>query len=115
MTAEFSVIKAPTATLTPAVSEIAQATPTVPAPPAGVIAKDAYVQVVGTGGTGLRLRSEPGLNSDILLLGSEAEVFLVQDGPVDMDGYIWWFLIGPFDETRQGWAVSNYLEVVQEP
>jgi hypothetical protein len=80
-----------------------------------VIAIGAHVQIQGTGGDGLRLRSEPGLNGEILLLGSESEVFRVADGPVDTDGYTWWHLVGPFDETRQGWAVSNYLVVVQNP
>jgi len=50
-----------------------------------------------------------------LLLGSEAEVFRVQDGPREVDGYTWWYLVGPFDETRRGWAVANYLQIVQNP
>jgi hypothetical protein len=63
----------------------------------------------------LRLRDQPGLNSEIRMVVSEAEVFLVQEGPVDLDGYLWWRLVGPFDDTRQGWAVSNYLNLVQNP
>ena len=112
-TAELEVLYAPTATETsPA------ATPTSPAPPSpqpGVIMIGAHVQIEGTGGTGLRLRSEPGLNGQILMLGSEAEIFRVVDGPIELDGYTWWRLVGPADETRQGWAVSNYLVVVQNP
>lgn len=87
----------------------------IPTPPPGVIAIGAYVQVVGTEGTGLRLRDQPGLNGQVLLLGSEAEVFRVEDGPRDVDGYTWWYLVGPFDEQRRGWAVVNYLQVVQNP
>jgi hypothetical protein len=49
------------------------------------------------------------------MLGVEAEVFQVRDGPRDVDGYVWWFLVAPTDETRGGWAVSNYLAVVQNP
>jgi hypothetical protein len=75
----------------------------------------AFVQIVGTAGTGLRLRSEPGLNGDVLLFGVDSEVFRVDDGPVNMDDYTWWYLVGPFDNTRQGWAVSDYLSVVQNP
>ena len=86
-----------------------------PFPPAGVIATGAYVQITGTGGDGLRLRTEPGLNADVRILGAEAEVFLVQDGPRQVDGYTWWYLVGPYDSTRRGWAVSNYLAVVQNP
>jgi hypothetical protein len=86
-----------------------------PSPPAGEISIGAYVQILDTGGAGLRLRSEPSLNGQVLLLGSEAEVFEVKDGPVEMDGYTWWYLVGPFDETRRGWAVANYLNLVQNP
>ena len=83
--------------------------------PPGTIAAGIYVQINGTGGDGLRLRDEPGLSGNVLLLGNEAEVMKVSDGPVEVDGYIWWFLVAPYDETRQGWAVSNYLVVVQNP
>jgi hypothetical protein len=86
-----------------------------PSPPPGVIAIDAYVQITGTAGAGLRFREEPGLEAPVLLLGSEAEVFRVVDGPQEADGYVWWYLVGPYDETRRGWAVANYLEIVQNP
>lgn len=76
---------------------------------------EAYVQISGTGGTGLRLRSEPGLNGSVLVLGGDGEVFVVKDGPRQVDGYEWWYLVGPYDEKRAGWAVANYLLVVQNP
>ena len=115
-TAVLNVIVAPT--FTPQTQTELPGTPTITVPPSldpGVIEVGAHVQIQGTGGDGLRLRSEAGLNGEILLLGSESEVFRVADGPVDTDGYTWWHLVGPFDETRQGWAVSNYLVVVQNP
>ncbi len=118
-TAVLNVIPAPTETvpaLTPTPQE--SPTPTLPVPPSpqpGVISLDAYVQISGTGGDGLRLRTDPGLNGEVRLLGEEAEVFVVKDGPKDVDGYAWWFLVGPYDATRRGWAVSNYLSVVQNP
>jgi hypothetical protein len=86
-----------------------------PTPPPGVIAPGAYVQVTGTGGDGLRLRDAAGLNGKVILVGSEAEVFRVQEGPQELDGYTWWYLVGPFDDQRRGWAVVNYLQVVQKP
>jgi hypothetical protein len=55
------------------------------------------------------LRVEPGLDSQVRLLGLETEVFQVTDGPQEVDGFTWWYLVAPFDETRNGWAVSNYL------
>ena len=74
-----------------------------------------YVKIVGTEGEGLRLRKDPTLNGEIIYLGVEDEVFLVSDGPEDQDGYLWWFLKAPVNETRNGWAVSNYLQVEQNP
>ena len=86
-----------------------------PSPVPGLISIGAYVQVGGTGGDGLRLRLAPGLASQVRLLGSEAEVFRVDEGPIEMDGYTWWYLVGPFDESRHGWGVSNYLLQVEKP
>ena len=116
-TAILNVIPAPTSTPIPPTAPAgnAETTTVPPSPVPGVISLNAYVQVSGTSGGGLRLRAEPGLNGSVLLLGSEAEIFIVKDGPRDADGYTWWYLVGPFDETRAGWAVANYLVVVQGP
>jgi hypothetical protein len=86
-----------------------------PPPPPGVITVGAFVQITGTAGAGLRFREQPGLEAPVLLLGAEAEVFRVEEGPQEVDGYVWWYLVGPYDETRRGWAVANYLEIVQNP
>jgi hypothetical protein len=116
VTAILNIIEAPTSTShsseTPTPSAFTTASP--PPPSVGILV-GAFVQVSGTGGGGLRLRSDPGLNSRINLLASEAEVFRADGGPLELDGYTWWYLVGPFDPTRNGWAVSNYLVVVQEP
>ena len=78
----------------------------------GSIGIGVFVQVSGTGGDGLRLRRGPGLNTEMQFLGLDGELFQVGDGPVDQDGYIWWFVVGSYDETRQGWAAADFLEVV---
>lgn len=118
-TAVVNVILAPSSTPTsPAPTLTPSPTPTVnapPPPPAGSISLEAYVQVVNTGGDGLRLRVDPGLNGQVRLLGAEAEVFIVKDGPRELDGFTWWYLVGPYDETRRGWGVANYLSVIQKP
>jgi len=118
-TAVMNVIPAPTATVpAPTATALPQSTPTSlvpPSPPPGVIAVGAYVQISGTGGEGLRLRTDPGLNNEVRILGAESEVFQVEDGPKDVDGFTWWYLVGPYDASRRGWAVSNYLSVVQNP
>lgn len=75
----------------------------------------AYVQVIGTGGVGLNIRSAPGLVGNIEFLGYDAEVFEVRDGPQEADGLTWWYVVTPVDENRAGWAAAEYLEVVANP
>lgn len=83
--------------------------------PPGVIGIGSYVQVMGTGGKGLRLRVEPNLEAEVRLLGADDEIFEVQEGPQQSGGYTWWYLVGPYDEARHGWAVEDFLIVVQNP
>lgn len=91
------------------------ATPVPPPISAGGFSKGDLVEVSGTSGDGLRLRSTPSLAGSINGLAGDNEVFRVQDGPVDADAYTWWFLVNPYDETRKGWAVANYLRPLQSP
>jgi len=79
------------------------------------IAIGGYVMIAGTEGQGLRLRKDPGLNSALLFLGNDSEVFKVKDGPVQADNLTWWYLVAPYDVTRAGWAASDYLSVVSSP
>lgn len=112
----LTVIPAPTATLTPSVSPISltpSATSTLMVGGTGnELQVGAYVQITGTGGDGLRLRAGPGTENEPIFLGREAEVFLVKDGPKEGSGYTWFFLEAPYDTTRSGWAVANYLQVI---
>jgi hypothetical protein len=71
------------------------------------------VEVFGTDGDGLRLRSDPGTAGTVQLLAGETEVFVVQDGPVEADGRTWFYLVSPSDASRAGWAVSDYLQLAQ--
>lgn len=118
-TAVLNVVRAPTITAT---ELIPTETPTSsdeadlpPSPLPGELNIGESVQISGTGGDGLRLRSSPGLQGDVLFLGYEGEVFQVVQGPQSSDGYVWWYLVAPYDEKVQGWAVSNYLTVLQNP
>jgi hypothetical protein len=104
LAANLSPTENPTATL-----------PVPPAPASGTLAKGAYVQIAGTGGDGLRVREEPGLQNNTLFVALEAEVFQIDDGPRQADGYTWWHLVAPYDTSHNGWAVSNYLSVIQKP
>ena len=118
-TAVLSVIPAPTAMvgdlLPTLVSTAVNEVEFDPNTPPGEITVGTFVKVVGTGGDGLRLRDEPGLDGKVRLLGDETEVFIVNEGPLDTDGYIWWYLVGSYDETRQGWAVADFLSIVDNP
>ncbi len=116
VTAILAVIPAPTETPVPPTPEPVTPTaiPDVPPDPGG-IAIGTYVQVSGTGGDGLRVREGPGLGYEPQFVGLESEIFQTIAGPQEVDGYIWWHLAAPYDESINGWAVSNYLEVVDAP
>ena len=111
--ANLTVIPAPTGTSS------APPTPTIdpfasPTSPAG-IAVGNYVQITGTEGQGLRIRAEPGLNGAFQFLAYDSEVFVVKDGPREVDGYVWWYLVAPYDETRVGWAAADFLTYIPAP
>lgn len=110
--ADVTVIAPSTSTPSPAPTAAAVGTPSAPA---GVIAVGTYVQIKGTEGQGLRIRSAPGLNSDTVFRGEEAETFKVTDGPQQADGHTWWHVVAPYDNTRAGWAAADFLAVVPAP
>lgn len=101
----------PTATQVPT----STVTPTFAPLQSGELGIGSFVQIVGTEGAGLNIRSGPGLDTDIQFLGYDEEVFEVRDGPVEADGLTWWYLVTPVDESRAGWAASNYLSLVANP
>ena len=111
--ADLTMIPAPTSTSS------APATPTIdpfaPSPTPTGLALGNYAQITGTDGQGLRIRSTPGLDGEFVFLGYDSEVFLVKDGPQTVDGYVWWYLVAPYDETRAGWAASDFLTYIPAP
>jgi hypothetical protein len=111
-TAAITVIYAPSAT--PILPRAVLPTTTKTVSP-GEIAVGIYVQIVGTGGEGLRFRSGPGVKNQALFLGMEKEVYMVKEGPSEADGYTWWLLVAPYDENRKGWAASKYLTIITTP
>jgi hypothetical protein len=117
VTAALTVIPVPTITNTPVIiTNTLESDLDYPeAPPIGDFRVGTFVKISGTGGAGLRLRFNPGLEAEPQFLGIDDEIFKIEDGPEESDGYTWWYLVAPFDPSRSGWAVSNYLEVVQEP
>lgn len=116
--AAVTVIPAPTLTpkvLLPGMDSTSTPTPLASGPGSGPIHVGVYVQITGTNGDGLRIRSAPGVSSTPLFLGMDSEVFLVKDGPRQADGYTWWLLTAPYDTNRSGWAAASYLSLVQTP
>jgi hypothetical protein len=108
----FGLLPTPTPTPTPLPSTSEEA----PTPSgSGLIALGDYVQVSGTEGEGLRLHNNAGVGSKVNYVAIESEVFVVKDGPIEADGYIWWELEDPYTSNAVGWGVSNYLEVVPNP
>lgn len=73
-----------------------------------------YVQISGTDGAGLRIRSSPGTDNKVHFIAMDEEVFEVDDGPVEKDGYTWWHLVASYDENRNGWAASRFLKFVAQ-
>jgi hypothetical protein len=102
----------PPSTATPPASPTPSPAPT---GASGAVRLGQLVEVFGTGGDGLRLRTEPSLAGQIRGLGLENEVFEVREGPVEADGHIWWFLVSPSTLTRQGWAVGAFLRPLDAP
>ena len=118
-TAILSIIEAPTETpISPITTQTPTPSPTTSQqlpPPSGDIKVNNYVQVSGTGGDGLRLHNTAEVSSKVNYIAYEAEVFLVINGPIDADGYIWWELQDPYTDAVVGWGVANYLKVIQNP
>ena len=109
----LTVIVAPTPTLSPTPYS-ATATPTALVSVGG-ISIGSYVQITGTEGEGLRLRSGPGTDSPMRFVGMDDEVFQVKDGPKQANDYTWWYLVAPYDPSRSGWAASKFFKVVSGP
>ena len=111
------LINAPTAsmTITPpteTAEPVKTTTPTLSPETSGSLSLGRLVEVYGTEGDGLRMRDNVGLDSKIAFLAVESEVFELRDGPVQKDGYEWWFLVNPYNLDKTGWAVSTYLRVI---
>jgi hypothetical protein len=113
--AVVTIIPVPSATPAPAVTATFDPYAPTPTVVPGQISIGAYVQISGTQGQGLRIRSQPGLNGEQLFLGFDTEVYTVVDGPRDLDGHIWYSLVAINDQARTGWAASDFLTVIPKP
>lgn len=110
--ADVTIIPPPTST--PTAAPTAASVGTV-APTAAQVGVGAYVQITGTEGAGLRIRSAPGLATETVFRGEESETFQIKDGPKESDGHTWWYIVAPYDESRAGWAAADFLTGVPAP
>ncbi len=113
---QITRIPAPTSTsmLTVPTASISTTAESTEATLPGMIGMGTYVQVAGTDGTGLRMRSDPGTSSEIRFVAMDAEVFLVIGGPVEKDDYTWWQLEAPYDKNRSGWSADAFLSLLED-
>jgi len=35
-------------------------------------------------------------------------------GPIEKDGFLWWQLTAPYDNSRSGWASADFLAALTE-
>ena len=77
------------------------------------VSVDSYVQIIGTSGAGLKIRQNPGTGSDTNFIASDSEVFQVIGGPILQDNIVWWNVVTPYDNARQGWAAADYLTIIE--
>ena len=69
--------------------------------------------VVDVGNQELNIRNLPGLiNSQILFRAPEGSLFEIIEGPQEADGFTWWKVLDTQFQI-EGWAVANYLQVIE--
>lgn len=112
----LTIYPGPSSTWTPpAMTDTPVPSPTSTPPPSSTqLEVGAFVAVSGTEGDGLRMRDGPSLEATIIRLAVENEVFQIEAGPQEQGGYIWWYVVNPYDPEVTGWVVSNYLRLVEE-
>ena len=68
--------------------------------------------VKGTDQEGLRLRSEPSTQSEVVATLKEGATAMVLEGPEEANGYTWWKV-----ETKggkEGWGAADWLVLESE-
>jgi hypothetical protein len=65
--------------------------------------------IVGGTGTCLNVRAAPGIKEAAVDCIADGTVIVLEEGPVDMDGYQWWR-----PEGRSGWVAGDWLRYPDE-
>ena len=104
----------PSPTPAPPTPTLISATAIVASPTPEGLHVGGHAQVAGTQSDGLRLRSDPGLQTTTLLTIQDGTVLSILDGPREADGIRWWRLRSVADGA-EGWAAQDYLVPVAGP
>jgi hypothetical protein len=110
--AEGTVPPVAGASPTPGVIATPEMTPTIAGPTTAVTVGSTVV-IVGTGGDGLKVRQGPGLDYEYIFVATDGNQFKVEDGPREANDYTWWYIVDPQNADRFGWAVVDFMQVVQ--
>ncbi|MCE5192541.1 hypothetical protein LLF88_01135 [bacterium] len=76
---------------------------------ADVLSIGAAVEVTGTGGDGVNVRSSPGTSEAIVGVEKEGASGIVLEGPTSASGFIWWRV--QWKDGLMGWSVDTYLRI----
>ncbi|MBN1310953.1 MAG: hypothetical protein JXB30_05985 [Anaerolineae bacterium] len=98
---------------TPTPEEIAATEPTADTNLSVAIEIGSMIVIDGTGGDGLAVRQGPGLDYQYIFVANDGDQFEVQDGPREANDYTWWYIVDPQNPDRFGWAVVDFMQVVQ--
>lgn len=77
----------------------------------GVIGIGMQVIINNTGNDGLRMRENAGIDSVTKFLARDGEIYKIIDGPIILDGLIWWNIVNLDNESKTGWSVQDYMRV----
>lgn len=99
-------------------AELSLQGPTLPAvvftPTPQPITIGSTVVVTGVGADELNVRDKAGvLGTNILFRTKDGSVFTVIEGPMQADGFTWWRIQDITNTSLNGWAVANYLRIVE--
>ncbi len=98
----------------PAQTPLPEPSPTDTLPPSDIaIGLGVRVEIVGTGAAGLSLREGAGTNYERLGVAYDGEFFTVEEGPQPGGGYEWWYIVNVDDPNQAGWAVRQYMQVIE--
>lgn len=113
----------PTATLPPRPTDLPTPTFTVTRPPPTAtlpppsptpgLGLGATAQVGDTGGLGLVMHTDPGLNTAVIRVLQDGERVVIIAGPQQADGMTWWQVRD--SSGQEGWVAASFLQQVIEP